>query len=140
MNAKLGGVNHAVAAEGRVAGLPVLHACPTIVLGIDVSHPAPGSDAPSVAAVTASLDADATRYAVRLWTQSGKQEMLDPVQYQKALKELFLEFYKQTKGYKPMRVLIFRDGVADNQFDAVIRDELMPLVAMCAELEAGCPR
>jgi hypothetical protein len=42
---------------------------PYMIFGADVTHPAPGSSAPSVAAVVGSLNKSATRFAARILLQ-----------------------------------------------------------------------
>lgn len=39
------------------------------------------------------------------------------------VQELLQEFYRNTKK-RPERLIIYRDGVSEGQFDAVVREEL----------------
>lgn len=41
-------------------------------------------------------------------------------------------------GQPPKRVIFFRDGVAESQFDRVCRDEISALKSCCNKLKAGC--
>jgi len=108
----------------RIAGLSEV---PTILFGADVTHPAPGSDAASVAAVVGSVDAQGGRYQARLSVQPGKQEVISNLDGMCA--DLLRAFNRST-GKKPERVIFFRDGVSEGQFQIVIRDEL-PLLRQC---------
>ncbi|KAK3082158.1 hypothetical protein LTS18_001998 [Coniosporium uncinatum] len=74
INLKLGGRNQyldhsklGVVAEGR-----------TMVVGVDVTHPSPGSssNAPSVASVVASVDQWLAQWPADLRVQNGRQEMV----------------------------------------------------------------
>ena len=49
------------------------------LMGIDVTHPSPGSleDAPSIAAVVASVDGDFAQYAGRVKAQTSRVEMVE---------------------------------------------------------------
>lgn len=44
------------------------------------------------------------------------------------VQELLQEFYRNTKK-RPERIIVYRDGVSEGQFDAVVREEL-PQVGM----------
>lgn len=46
------------------------------------------------------------------------------------VQELLQEFYRNTKK-RPERIIVYRDGVSEGQFDAVVREEL-PQVSLCA--------
>ena len=59
LNLKLGGGNLRMAPQqghGRGAGLALMQACPTMVCGLDVYHPPPGSFEPSWVALVAPPD------------------------------------------------------------------------------------
>jgi len=59
LNLKLGGGNLRMAPQqghGRGAGLALMQACPTMVCGLDVYHPPPGSSEPSWVALVAPPD------------------------------------------------------------------------------------
>lgn len=73
VNAKLGGINHTV--DDRALGW--LKTASTMVVGMDVTHPSPGSvtGTPSVAAVVASVDDTFAQFPVSLRAQLGGQEV-----------------------------------------------------------------
>ncbi len=48
------------------------------------------------------------------------------------VQELLQEFYRNTKK-RPERIIVYRDGVSEGQFDAVVREEL-PQVGPCTLL------
>lgn len=120
-NMKLGGVNHLLDRDS----MSWLKQKPTMVVGIDVTHPGPGSvpGTPSIAAVVASCDPDYAQYPCSMEIQESKKEMvtnLDSMMYERL--SLFL---KKNKGKLPERILVYRDGVSEGQFKTVI-DEEMP--------------
>ncbi|CAG8589163.1 3602_t:CDS:2 [Funneliformis mosseae] len=68
MNVKLGGMNSYI----EPSCIQFITQRPTIVMGACVSHPAPGGDEsrPSIAALCASMDAKASRYAASIRVQA----------------------------------------------------------------------
>lgn len=58
------------------AGMKWLHDKPTMLVGIDVTHPGPGSikGTPSIAAVVASLDSDFGQFPASMQLQESKKE------------------------------------------------------------------
>jgi eukaryotic translation initiation factor 2C len=73
VNAKLGGAT--CKAVGLLAKIDkAFTATPTMILGADVSHAAPGSDSGSMAAITCSQDKDFTRYSALCNTNGNRVE------------------------------------------------------------------
>jgi len=72
-NTKLGGINHTI--DDRALGW--LKTTPTMVVGMDVTHPGPNSiqGAPSVTAVVANVDDMFAQFPVSLRVQKGKEEV-----------------------------------------------------------------
>jgi eukaryotic translation initiation factor 2C len=73
VNTKLGGINHRIAGDA----LNWLQKEPTILVGIDVTHPGPSSvpGTPSIAGVVASVDKDFVQFPASLRLQKSKQEV-----------------------------------------------------------------
>jgi eukaryotic translation initiation factor 2C len=116
-NQKLGGVNQMIELES----LKPIDAS-TIIFGIDVTHPSPGSadSAPSIAGVVASVDANFSQYPASMRTQRGKVEMVT------ALEEMIVErlkLWQKKNGKLPERVIVYRDGVSEGQFSIVMEQE-----------------
>lgn len=142
INAKLGGSNVCLSPI-TVRTLPSqafsdMMSRPFMLFGADVTHPGPGSAAPSLAAVVGSLDATATRYAARLSVQptkpAGKQQVQEIIlDFKNMAKDLLLEFYRSTRK-RPERIFVFRDGVSEGQFDQVLAHEYMALRKACSEM------
>ncbi|KIK78298.1 hypothetical protein PAXRUDRAFT_834618 [Paxillus rubicundulus Ve08.2h10] len=119
VNAKRGGINHKLdPSSGKW-----LSAAPTMVVGMDVTHPSPGSarGTPSIAAVVASIDNHFAQYPASLEIQETRKEMVTN------LKNMMIDrlklFQSKNNGKLPERVLVYRDGVSEGQFNIVRLDE-----------------
>uniref|UniRef100_A0A1D1YV71 Protein argonaute 1 n=1 Tax=Anthurium amnicola TaxID=1678845 RepID=A0A1D1YV71_9ARAE len=132
INVKLGGMNSFLKAQD----IPFISDRPTILMGADVTHPAPGASSntrPSIASLCASMDAKASRYAASIRVQAGREEII--VDLVNMAKELLKTFY-QTCGRKPERILFYRDGVSEGQFTTVLNSEIKAVKAACQALDA----
>jgi eukaryotic translation initiation factor 2C len=141
VNAKLGGRNN-ILSQDFIQSKHFLQfwSRPFIVFGADVTHPPAGaaSDAPAVAAVVASWDATVTRYAARVSVQQRHPDCRDIIlELKQMVKELLIEFYRASRGHKPERILFYRDGVSNGEFDAVIKYEYRAIREACMELGDG---
>lgn len=129
INAKLGGINHIVDPAVRA---PVLKE-PVIIFGADVTHPSPGdTKTPSIAAVVASLDPNASRYCATVRVQDHREEIINDLA--NMIRELLIQFYKKTKA-KPRKIIFYRDGVSEGQFDQVLKYEVRAVQEACMKLE-----
>lgn len=82
----------------------------TMIVGIDVTHPAPGSmvGTPSIAAVVSSVNSQYAQWPGSIRCQESKKEMVSALQ---EMMEERLEYWiKQNKGMCPRKILIYRDG------------------------------
>lgn len=50
-------------------------------------------------------------------------------------RELLIMFYKSTGGYKPHRIILYRDGVSEGQFLHVLQHELTAIREACIKIE-----
>lgn len=119
VNTKLGGLNHLL--DERA--MKWLTKKKTMMVGIDVTHPGPGSreGTPSIAAVVASVDDSFVQFPASLRIQQTKKEMLDE------LRDMLVErllFYEKKNKALPLRIIVYRDGVSEGQFDTVLQEEL----------------
>ncbi|KAG1787368.1 ribonuclease H-like domain-containing protein [Suillus plorans] len=115
LNQKLGGINHTLDVEST----RWLTTKSTMLVGMDVTHPGPGSKpgTPSIAAVIATIDKSLAQCPASLRCQKSKREMIDD------LMEMMLErlrAYKKRSGSLPERIIVYRDGVSEGQFDTVL--------------------
>lgn len=137
INAKLGGTNHTLksrlepkdqaAAAGKTfqsppASLSWIFDKPCMLVGIDVSHPEPGADRQSMAAVVGSVDGAATKYVAHISAQAGRQEMVSDLT--NAMSCLLTSFRQRNNKRMPETIVVYRDGVSEGQYHAVLNDEL----------------
>ncbi|CAJ0642584.1 11300_t:CDS:10 [Entrophospora sp. SA101] len=130
INVKLQGSNMSL----QNGFLPFFQDEPTIVFGADVTHPKFGEETtPSIAAVVGSFDPKGTKYATSIRFQAPRTEIISSLQ--EMVQELLKVFYKETKR-KPQRILFYRDGVSEGQFEAVKTTEVEQIRKACTQLEA----
>ncbi|GAB7363813.1 hypothetical protein MBLNU230_g4379t1 [Neophaeotheca triangularis] len=130
-NIKAGGICHSQ--PNILAGLGKN----TMLMGIDVTHPAPGSakSAPSIACVVASVDEHVFNFPGSIRRQEGTVEMV------KGLKEMVLErldLWQAKHRQLPDKIVIYRDGVSEGQYDLVLKTEL-PRINEAFEVRYGAP-
>lgn len=106
-----------------------------MIMGADVTHPSPDSQGiPSVAAVTASHDPKAFRYNICWRLQPPRTEIIEDLE--NITCEHLTYFFKMTK-VKPERIVFFRDGVSEGQFDEVKRAEILAIRRACKKMQAS---
>ena len=129
INLKLGGTNHIL----HEKSYGPIFKDKTMVVGIDVTHPAPGEDgAPSVAAVVASRDDHLSQWPVDLRINKSRQEMV--VMLREMLKTRLEHFREMNKDVLPTNILIYRDGVGEGQYKIVLNEELPRLRDACRDV------
>ncbi|KAJ1508965.1 hypothetical protein HMI54_002762 [Coelomomyces lativittatus] len=97
---------------------------PFMILGADVTHPPPFSNEPSIAGIVASADPHGARYLSSTRIQSSRQE--DIVDLKGMMTELLNKFKEKSKTL-PERILFYRDGVSEGQFEFVRNQEIKAL-------------
>ena len=135
INTKMGGTNHTLASRmpkgvpfnGEVfqdppASLSWLFDKPCMLIGVDVSHPEPGSNRESMAVVVGSMNGRASQYVALVSIQPARVEMVSALEDN--VKKLFETFKARNGGKMPAHVIVFRDGVSDGQMDRVLDIEL----------------
>jgi eukaryotic translation initiation factor 2C len=134
INTKMGGTCHTL--SSRLVGAPTgpkvfqdppaslswVFDKPCMLVGIDVSHPDPGSDRRSVAAVVGSMNGQASQYVTHISSQAPRVEIVAALE--EAMSSLFATFRQRNKGAMPQHVVVYRDGVGDGQFNEVLDREL----------------
>ena len=145
MNAKLNGVNNIVKNPELKSGN--LFSKTTMVMGADVTHPAPGDHSrPSIAAVCASMNADATIYNTAVRIQAHRQETIGSFEQGNSshLEDMVFEhltrFYAcqtDTRYRVPKHLIYFRDGVSEGQFQTTLHHELNQIKRACKKKNAS---
>ena len=141
-NLKLGGRNQYL--DNKKLG--IIPEGKTMVVGIDVTHPSPGSasNAPSVAGIVASVDQWLAQWPADLRIQTARQEMVADLG--SMLKSRLWLWAKNNKSTYPENILIYRDGVSEGQYNIVLDQELPQLRKACGEIypagdnKEGIPR
>ncbi|KAK0229201.1 argonaute-like protein [Armillaria nabsnona] len=137
INPKLGGTNVIPASESSKALSDPQNT--TIVMGADVMHPSPGNVAPSYAALVSSIDKLGAKYIAKSSMQTSRQEMISNLR--DMAKEGIEAYIKDrsnvekttTASVKPKRLIFFRDGVSEGEFEQVLEKELPLLKAACED-------
>lgn len=128
-NLKAGGINHILDAPK----LGIVSEGKTMVVGIDVTHPSPGSrsNAPSIAGIVASVDKYLGQWPADLRIQRGRQEMVSELR--SMLKSRLVLWHSKNRSL-PEKILVYRDGVSEGQYQIVLDEELPRLREACKEL------
>ncbi len=133
LNAKLGGINQVIHEVSR----PSLLTRPVMFMGADVTHPTPDQAKfkPSIAAVVASTDPNASNYNCEIRLQSGDGAVEIIQKMEDMTKKLLWKFYEQSGfKYRPEKIFYFRDGVSEGQFMQVLKSELLAIRRACHQL------
>ena len=149
VNAKLGG-STARAVGAKTGGATGIFTEPTVIIGADVSHGAPGAQTPSMAAMTMSMDKLGIRYAAACETNGYRVEMITTDNINSMMKPL-LQTWTQSVGESfeelpsrlaqrliicigggnfPKKILYFRDGVSEGQYQHVLQQEVADMKAL----------
>lgn len=131
MNTKLNGCNHKISDRS----LPNCLRQPTLVMGADVTHPPPDNqNRPSVAAVTASHDLNATKFNVCWRLQPPTQEMITDME---SVISNQLQTFKNQTGKVPESIIYYRDGVSEGQYNQVLGEEYNSIRNACRKFQTG---
>lgn len=122
VNAKLGGCTTVVTSNVISRINPNASKLKTMVVGADVSHPAPGAgsgDAASFAAITVSADPVHAKYWAEVQTNGNRTEMITTSNIDSHFQDMCKRWMMQVgQGQVPDRILYIRDGVSEGQYQA----------------------
>ena len=111
---------------------------PIIFIGADVTHGNPGDNVnehPSIAAVVASVEGNGSTYRAKVSLQYGGQVFEVIKNLESMVKDLLIQFFRyKNQRQKPQRIVYFRDGVSEGQFDEVVCKELSAIQRACKSL------
>ena len=130
-NLRLGGINQMI----EQTKMGIIAEDNTMVVGLDVTHPSPGSspNAPSVAGIVASVDKHLGQWPGQLSIQEKRKEMITDL---KELMKSRLQLWRTNHNSQrlPQNILIYRDGVSEGQYVTVLDEELPEIRAACEEM------
>lgn len=142
VNLKLGGHNHELFEENptrwqpgtsSLLGMPEIGS--TMVVGYDVIHPTgpDTEDMQSQVGFVASVDIrELSQWQGCYWGQEARTEILDN-NLQQAFKKTVL-CWGRARGKRPDKIVIFRDGVSESQYETVLEKELGLIRKACEAL------
>ncbi|TIA55856.1 Piwi-domain-containing protein [Aureobasidium pullulans] len=118
-NAKLGGFTNTV--FGPVTSKKALLDNSVVIIGADVSHAAPGLNGPSMAAMTVSMNDNATRYAAAIEASGHSVETITDETIENIEKHIISPIEngwstQAGQGKIPATVVYFRDLISESQF------------------------
>jgi len=131
VNAKLGGTTCFLDKSDH----PLFGKEASIIVGADVSHPAPGINKASFASMVGSTDMQGSRFAAICNTNGARQECITTPNMIKFMCTLLRAFRQETTKI-PMRIFYFRDGVSEGQYAQIIDEELRDMREACKVLQA----
>ena len=125
--------NHGINQKCVEASLGFISRGRTMVIGIDVTHPSPGSglSAASVAAMVASSDKHLAQWPAEFRINPARQEKVDTL---RSMLREHLTYWNEKHREYPDKLLIYRDGVSEGQYQMVLDEELPELRAACKDL------
>ncbi|TVY86725.1 Protein argonaute 1B, partial [Lachnellula willkommii] len=128
-NLKAGGINQTL----DPAKLGVISEGKTMVVGLDVTHPSPGSKdtAPSIAGIVASVDKVLGQWPADFRIQESRKETVSGL-YDMFLGRLNL-WEKKNKGLLPENIIVYRDGVSEGQYQLLLDQELPQIRNACRQ-------
>ena len=114
---------------------------PTMIIGADVSHAAPGMvDMASMAAMTVSLDKSCSRYGAAVQSNGHRVEMITSTNVKEMLTPLVKWWMANIgQGRPPKHLYYFRDGVSEGQYAALLNQEVADIKNLMDEMGQGAP-
>lgn len=88
----------------------------------------------SVVGVAASYDENAFRYNICWRLQGQRKEVIED--FRTIMRE-HLEYFRKENGVLPQKILYFRDGVSEGQFDQIMAIERNDIIQACRDIEHG---
>ncbi|KAL6300526.1 Piwi domain-containing protein [Sparassis latifolia] len=118
INAKTGGINSTIIS-------PVNKVLSTaMIVGADVSHPAPGVlNRPSIASLIASMDDNVSNYTSQIHLQEPRHEIIANLKVM--MLNVLGDFYSyHNRHMLPQSIMFYWDGVSEGEFDKVFKEEI----------------
>lgn len=131
INVKLGGINHILLHKPQIFSEPVT------VLGIDAIHWSRGYGYPSILSVVGSLNPTASRYALTCDLQRNEKHdkiSQEIIRNMDKISGEILKAFKDANNRRPNKIIVFRDGVSEGQFQHALDYEVSGIQQACKEL------
>ncbi|KDQ12775.1 hypothetical protein BOTBODRAFT_112494 [Botryobasidium botryosum FD-172 SS1] len=136
INVKLGGINSVP--DARSVPFLADPSKPTVIMGADVIHPAPGAEGrPSFSSLVANVDQNTSKYIATSRVQESRKEIIvDLADMVEHILKMYMQYRQGVEKLqpKPSRIVFYRDGVSEGQFQTVIEEEVPLIKQACAKL------
>ncbi|KAJ8611897.1 hypothetical protein MRB53_037693 [Persea americana] len=125
INLKLGGANQAIAPSH----FEKVNIKQTMFIGLDVTHPSPGStsSAPSIASIVSSVDATLAQWPALIRKQRAREEIIQGLT--EMVKVQINRWKQKNNGVTLQNIIVYRDGVSEGQYKLVLENELIAIQA-----------
>ena len=120
--AKLGGTPFALHDPHGFKTPTANNSSTTMVIGVDVYHAPPMSNAPSIAAVVGSYDKFCTKFYTEIRYQKGRCESV--LDMKDCVISIIKNYCMKNEKKLPSQIFYFRDGVGSSFFDTTISHEV----------------
>ena len=111
---------------------------PTMIIGADVSHPAPGSAQASIAAMTVSMDKEFSRFSAGVQVNGWGRELIQRQSIDDCLRHLITNWMTHVAGGRmPQHVYYFRDGVSEGQYTPMLKSEVADIQQLFEDIAHG---
>ncbi|KAN0062034.1 Protein argonaute [Thecaphora frezii] len=132
---KIGGTTHTIG-DRDLPGLGPQ----TMLVGVDVTHPGPGMDLPSIACSVATVDGHRSRYSSEIRAQLNPRarrggQAQEVLMHAESMFQGHLRRWKKRNSKLPSSVIVFRDGVSEGQYQSVLDNEVFALKAALREVD-----
>ncbi|CAF0788505.1 unnamed protein product [Adineta ricciae] len=139
INAKLNGINSTIQVPEEIerffsCGRRIMY------VGIDLRHSLTDpDDQRSIVTAVASADDVPSRYFKEIYIQNKflsnhKQRIEYVVNMKDIMKSLIYQYFVKHDNVAPTAIVIYRDGISENEFDPVLEKEIMATREACVEL------
>jgi len=120
----------------KIEGIPWINEAPTMVIGIDASHGL-GQDSISVIAGSVGLDPGCMQFAQALRIQSKSPRICKTVM--KSIVKTLYHHFNEHSNCSPLRVLVYRDGSSEGEFESILSHEVASIREALYELNSEKP-
>ncbi|CAA3030735.1 Protein argonaute MEL1 [Olea europaea subsp. europaea] len=134
VNVKVGGRNTVL--KPPISGIiPYLTDLHTIIFGADVTHPHPGP-LQALLLLRALVSAQSHREEIIQDLYKKTEDPNSGIVHSGMIRELLISFCKST-GCMPERIIFYRDGVSEGQFNQVLLHEMNAILKACVSIRDG---